>query len=183
MKNLVSPEELDLINKCLDGNRDSQQLLYQKYVNAMYHTVVRMVGNSEDARDIIQDAFIKVFNHLGSFRKDSTLGAWIKRITVNTALNHLRKAKRTPTTTFEDNLNETPMDTEEVSNISMKTIHNAIKSLPDGSRTVLSLFLLEGYQHKEIAQILGITESTSKTQYRRGKLMLQEKLRKLPQIQ
>ncbi len=143
----------------------------------MYHTVVRMVGNSEDARDIIQEAFIKVFNSLETFRKDSTLGAWIKRITINSALNFLRKAKRTQTMPFEDNLNETPMETEEVKNISMKTIHNAIKSLPEGSRMVLTLFLLEGYQHKEIASILGITESTSKTQYRRGKLLLQEKLK------
>jgi RNA polymerase sigma factor (sigma-70 family) len=163
----------------LAGHSASQQILYQKYVNAMYHTVVRMVGNSEDARDVIQDSFIKVFNNLDSFRKDSTLGAWIKRITINTALNYLRKAQRTSTMPFDDNLNETPMETEEVDNISMRSIHRAIKSLPDGSRAVLSLFLLEGYQHKEIAQILGITESTSKTQYRRGKMLLQQKLRKM----
>ncbi len=138
MKNLVSSEELKLIKKCLAGHSASQQILYKKYVNAMYYTVVRMVGNSEDARDVIQESFIKVFNNLYSFRKDSTLGAWIKRITINTALNFLRKAQRTQTMPFDDNLNETPMEKEEVHNINMKTIHNAIKALPDGSRAVLS---------------------------------------------
>lgn len=177
MKNLISPEELQLIDKCLAGESKSQKLLYQKYVNAMYHTVVRMVGNSEDARDIIQDTFIKVFNHLGAFRKDSTLGAWIKRIAVNTALNFLRSEKNLQTMPFEEHLNERPMEEDEVKTVNIKAIHQAIKSLPEGSRVVLTLFLLEGYQHQEIAQILDITESTSKTQYRRGKLMLQEKLK------
>jgi RNA polymerase sigma-70 factor (ECF subfamily) len=158
------------------GESASQRLLYERYVNAMYHIVIRMVGKAEDAEDVIQDTFIKVFNSLGSFRKDSTLGAWIKRIAINSALNFLKKEKRTQTVQLDERFNESPEEDVEVTSISMKRIHNAIKSLPDGSRAVLTLFLLEGYQHKEIASILDITESTSKTQYRRGKQLLKERL-------
>lgn len=143
----------------------------------MYHTVIRMVGNSNDAEDIIQDTFIKVFNSLRTFRKDSTLGAWIKRIAINTALNFIKKEKRTQTLPLNEQLNEAPEPVRNIESISMKRIHNAIKTLPEGCRLVLTLFLLEGYQHKEIAQILEISESTSKTQYRRGKLLLQKLLK------
>lgn len=176
MKNLVSYEDLELINRCMAGESASQRLLYDRYVNAMYHIVIRMVGKAEDAEDVIQDTFIKVFKSLGSFRKDSTLGAWIKRIAINSALNFLKKEKRTQTVPLDERFDEAPDEEVEVGSMSMKRIHNAIKSLPDGSRAVLTLFLLEGYQHKEIASILDITESTSKTQYRRGKMLLKERL-------
>lgn len=143
----------------------------------MYHIVIRMVGNKADAEDVIQDTFVKVFNCLDTFRRDSTLGAWIKRIAINTALNFLRKQKNIRVLPLDETINKIPeLSPKEVQSIPMKRIHEAIKTLPKGCGTVLSLFLLEGYQHKEIAQILDITESTSKTQYRRAKMILQEKL-------
>ncbi len=175
---LVSSEEKDLVRLCLKGDQKAQYRLYKKYVKAMYHTISRMVGNAMDAEDLTQDVFAKVFKNLKSFKGDSTLGAWIKKITVNTALNFLKSRGRMHFVDMEDNFVEKEEDREkEAPQWSMKEIHEAIKKLPSGSRAVFNLFLLEGYQHKEIAEILNITESTSKTQYRRAKKLLRETLK------
>ena len=162
-----------LVENCLNGDSLAQQELYNKYVQAMYNVAVRMVNNSEDASDIIQEVFVKVFRNLGSFQGDSTIGAWIKKITVNTTLNFLRKAKKNNTTSWEDGM-DVPMDEAiDETEYTMAQIHHAIKQLPERCRVVLTLYLIEGYQHQEIASILDITVSTSKTQYRRGRQLLQ----------
>lgn len=149
----------------------------------MFHTVIRMVGNREDAEDVTQEAFTKVFQRLHTFRGDSTLGAWVKRVTVNTSLNFLRQKKKIffeelnektclptgKTTTF----GEEKIDEAEWAN-DIQQIHEAIKKLPDGCRMVFNLYMLEGYKHFEVANMLGITESTSKTQYRRAKRLIKE---------
>lgn len=179
MNNPYSIEEQELVRRCLRRDERAQMRLYRKYVQAMYNTVVRMVPNKMDAEDIIQEVFVKVFQKLSEFRGESTLGAWIKRITVNTTLNFIRQRKEIK---FMENEEwdrsdllqaEKKIDPE----FSMKQVHHAIKKLPDGCRVVLNLYLLEGYQHQEIASILKITESTSKTQYRRGKQLLAKRLR------
>ena len=144
----------------------------------MYHTVIRMVPNRMDAEDIVQESFVKVFQKLHTFKGDSTLGAWIKRITINNALNHIRKNKRV----IMEDLNTQPdVPAPQVEKNSLpldpKRIHQAIKQLPEGCRVVFNLRLLEGFQHKEIADFMGITESTSKTQYRRAKQLLQKALK------
>jgi RNA polymerase sigma-70 factor (ECF subfamily) len=132
-----------------------------------------------DAEDIIQEVFVKVFQKLSDFREESTLGAWIKRITINTTLNFIRQKKEIKFMENEEfertNLiqEETKVDPE----FSMQQVHRAIKKLPAGCRVVLNLYLLEGYQHQEIATILDISESTSKTQFRRGKQLLANELR------
>jgi len=164
-----------LVEKCLNGDQQAQYDLYQKYVQAMYNVAVRMVNHSEDAEDVIQEVFVKVFRNLHTFQGESTLGAWIKKITVNTALNFIRKAKRNNSTALSEGM-DIPEIMEEIdtARYSMAQIHHAIKQLPERCRIVLSLFLIEGYQHQEIAEILDITASTSKTQYRRGRQLLQE---------
>lgn len=170
--------EQALVAECLNGSSQAQYELYQKYVQAMFNVVVRMVKKTEDAEDIIQEVFVKVFRSLESFHGESTLGAWIKRITVNTTLNHLRKEKNNFLSSLEEGMDRPIMEEEDVvSKYTMEQIHHAIKQLPEKCRVVLSLFLIEGYQHKEIASILKITESTSKTQYRRGRQLLQEILK------
>jgi len=171
-------EEQVLVNRCLDGDEQAQYELYQKYVQAMYNVAIRMVHYSEDAEDIVQEVFVKVFRKLDSFQGESTLGAWIKKITVNTTLNFIRKRKHKQTTSIEDSM-EVPVFEEDIdtSEFSMAQIHCAIKQLPERCRVVLNLYLIEGYQHQEIASILGITVSTSKTQYRRGRMLLQDILR------
>jgi len=174
-KTFYIAEDQTLVEQCLNGQQQAQQDLYQRYVQAMYNVVVRMVNHSADAEDIIQEVFVKVFRNLHTFQGESTLGAWIKRITVNTTLNFIRKEKRNNEVVLAEGI-DIPEIIEELdtAKYSMAQIHHAIKQLPERCRVVLSLYLIEGYQHQEIAEILGVTVSTSKTQYRRGRQLLQE---------
>lgn len=175
-------EDEQLIKDCLEGSSHAQEKLYKKYITAVFNRIQRMVANRTLAEDLSQEVFIKVFQQLKQFNGTSTLGAWIKRISINTALNHIRKTKRVRFEELDGNETTENESYENPPNISMEQIHYAIKKLPEGSRIVLNLYLLEGYQHKEIAQILDISESTSKTQYRRGKIMLQQSLKNLSEI-
>lgn len=178
LKIVATTEERELVRRSMAGDNRAQYGLYRKYVKAMYHTVLRMVGKAADAEDVTQEVFAKVFSNLGSFKGDSTLGAWIKRITVNTTLNFLRKERRIRWVDLENSpepsVEFVPMPEPDTK--TLKQIHGAIKVLPEGCRVVFCLFLLEGYQHQEIAEILGISESTSKTQYRRARGLLQKAL-------
>jgi RNA polymerase sigma-70 factor (ECF subfamily) len=140
----------------------------------MYNLAYRMTNNREDAEDVLQEAFIECFRNIGSFRFESTFGAWLKTILINKCINYLKKKKvaiilqeKLPENIDEDDDSETIYDS--------KKIFKCIELLPDGYRVILTLYLLEGYDHAEISQILGITESTSKSQYSRAK----DKLRKM----
>ena len=177
-KTFYNQTDQTLVEDCLNGDSQAQQALYEKYVQAMYNVAVRMVNNSEDASDIIQEVFVKVFRKLDSFQGESTLGAWIKKITVNTTLNFLRQAKKNNISILEEGMDVAMEETIDETAYSMPQIHHAIKQLPERCRVVLSLYLIEGYQHQEIASILGVTVSTSKTQYRRGRQLLQEILKR-----
>ena len=149
--------------------------LYKKYVDAMYHTVFRMVNDQTEAQDIVQECFIKVFQKIGSYRGDATLGAWIKRIAINSAINALRNKKRLlefPSDTIQDQPEE--ISEAEYTRWAPATIHTAIGELPFGCRSVLNMYAFEGFSHKEISEILGISESTSKTQYKRAKSLLRD---------
>ncbi len=177
---MISKENQLLINKSLSGNRLAQGDIYRKYVKAMYHIAVRMVVQPSVAKDLTQDVFVKVFEELDRFRGESTLGAWIKRITINVCLNHLRRKGILQIDEWDDSVLQVADESNDmIEEIDMKVVHDAIKSLPVGSRTVLTLYLLEGYRHNEIAEILEISVSTSKTQYRRGKQLLKEKLKSI----
>jgi RNA polymerase sigma-70 factor (ECF subfamily) len=177
--NIQTSNEKELVLRVQKGDRKAQYLMYQQYVDAMYHTALRIMNNSSDAQDVVQECFVKVFEKINTYRGESTVGAWIKRIAINTAINELRKKKRNleyPS----DNLPEiVSTDDEESSEYmpSNKVIHEAILSLPTGCRTVLNLFLFEGCSHREVAEILEISESTSKTQYRRAKILLERSLK------
>lgn len=160
------------------GDPLAQHELYNRYVNAMYHTIIRMVGSREDAEDITQEVFVKVFQKLDSFRNEATLGAWIKRIAVNAALNFLRRQQdffTDPVDEGKTGESEPEIDETEWAN-NLALIHEGIKKLPAGCRTVLNLYLLEDYTHREVADMLGISESTSKTQYKRARRLLREML-------
>ncbi|MCC6725682.1 MAG: RNA polymerase sigma factor [Saprospiraceae bacterium] len=167
--------EQDLVRLCLAGQEAAQRTLYGRYVGAMFHTVLRLVGNRQDAEDLTQEVFVKVFQRLDSYRGESTLGAWIKRIAVNSSLNHLRTANRLRMVAFEGQQPEPEEAVDEAAWAhDIRRIHESIKTLPDGCRTVFCLHLLEGYRHQDVAQMLGITESTSKTQYMRARRLLKE---------
>jgi RNA polymerase sigma factor (sigma-70 family) len=166
----------DLIERCREGRRDAQFELYRLYSKAMFNTALRMVQHPQDAEDLLQSVFVEVFTKLDSFRYESSIGAWIKRITVNKCINFLksRKLAFSELTAGFDRA-ETP-EPEPESPYSVEKIKNAIDHLPDGYRVVFSLYAVEGYDHEEISQILGVTEATSKSQYSRAKAKLRDML-------
>lgn len=174
MNNLNAHIHSALIEECRQGNSRAQFSLYHQYSKAMYNLAFRILNNREDAEDVLQETFTDCFIMLNSFRFESTFGAWLKRILVNRCINHLKKRKAL--LTFCD---EFPVDIydedEENTEYDLGKIHDGIQKLPDGYRIIFTLYLLEGYDHEEISQILGITESTSKSQYSRAK----QKLRKI----
>lgn len=165
-----------LIDECRGGNRKAQFRLYELYSRAMFNTAYRIMGNREDAEDMLQEAFTDCFRKMGSYRTDSTFGAWLKTIVINRCISRLRK--REAELVYIDDYSRHEMQQEEAPEViwpDPPAIARAVERLPDGYRVVLSLYLLEGYDHTEISQILGISESTSKTQYSRAK----EKLKKI----
>lgn len=166
----------DLIERCREGHREAQFELYRLYSRAMYNTALRMVRHPHDAEDVLQSIFIEVFAKLESFRYESSIGAWIKRITINKCINFLksRRLSFTELTTGIDRADAVDVEQEPVYNVDK--INRAIAELPDGYRVVFSLYALEGYDHEEIGQILGVTEATSKSQYSRAKAKLREML-------
>ena len=173
---LTTYNEKRLIQGSIKGDPLMQKELYFKYMPAMYNRAVRMLSDTELAKDLTQEVFTQVFKDLHRFRGDSTLGAWIKRITINKCLNFLKVERRMSIVPMAENF-EKEEEEVPVSEFNVKKVHEAIKTLPQGCRTVFNLYLLEGYQHDEIAQILDISVSTSKTQFRRAKRLLQEQLK------
>jgi RNA polymerase sigma factor (sigma-70 family) len=162
-----------LIEECRKGNSKAQFRLYKQYSKAMYNLAYRILNNREDAEDILQDSFVECFKNIDSFRFESTFGAWLKKITVNKCINLIKK-KRIDLISCET-LPEPIYEEDEEVNYDTGKIFKCIEMLPDGYRIILTLYLLEGYDHSEISQILTISESTSKSQYSRAK----DKLRNL----
>ncbi len=162
------------INQLKKGNELAAFNLYNDYSKAMYNTLTRITNDTETAKDLLQEAFVKAFRKIHDLDDPQAFAGWLKRIVVNTGLEFIRKKKYL----FEDIEDQSDIETEEVesSTIDTEVLHKAIQDLPDGCRAVLSLHLIEGYKHKEIADQLGISESTSKTQYKHAKRLLKVKL-------
>jgi RNA polymerase sigma factor (sigma-70 family) len=165
--------EETLISSCLNGNRLAQFQLYQLYSKSMFNLCVRLMGNIHDAEDALQIAFTHVFLKLNKYRWEASLGTWIKKIVINTCLNELKRRKLKWVETDEIDIAEEENDDHPII-LDASYIEACLLKLPSGYRMVLSLYLLEGYDHSEISQILGITESTSKSQYSRAKIKLKE---------
>jgi RNA polymerase sigma factor (sigma-70 family) len=165
-----------LIDKCRQGNRESQFELYKLYYKAMFNTCYRIVNNNQDAEDIMQESFLKAFQNLGRYKGEASFGAWLKKIVVNQSIDFLRKRK-IKFIRIEDNIVNTIDEETEVlweidDNTTHKEIIKGINNLPHGYKIILSLYLLEGYDHDEISQILNITPSTSRSQFNRAKKRL-----------
>lgn len=172
MKEINLQEQL--IQQCISGNSKAQSMLYTQYSKAMYNICLRMVSNRMDAEDVLQNAFVEVFRGLKSFKGTSTLGAWIKRIVINNNIDFLKK-KRIYFEEVDDRLEVAEDKQSSVSErYDVSIVKHNIGLLPDGYRVVFSLYLLEGYDHKEIGEILGVSEATSKSQYSRAKKKLKE---------
>ena len=161
----------DVIESCKKGDVRAQYQLYSLYSKAMYNICYRITNRQEEAEDMLQESFSYAFSRLGSFRYESSFGAWLKRIVVNTCINHLKKRKVDLVYTEQQNdplPDDDLVDYEEIK-FKVDNVMKAIEKLPEGYRIVFSLYLLEGYDHKEIAEILGVSESTSKSQFLRAK--------------
>ncbi len=164
----------DLISESIKGNDRARYQLYQLYSKAMFNVCLRMMNNREDAEDMLQEAFVQAFQKIGTFRNESGFGTWLKSITIHTCINALKKRK--VDLHYIDDLHrfETAEEEPEEALFTTENVMEAINQLPEGARIVLSLYLLEGYDHSEIAQILNISESTSKTQYMRARQKVYE---------
>jgi RNA polymerase sigma-70 factor (ECF subfamily) len=171
-------EQNDLIKGCIDGDRSAQYAFYKKYSKAMYNISYRIINDPDDAADVLQEAFLSAYKYMHSFKGESSVGAWLKRIVVNASINHIKKNRvmYEPIENHEDAREEISMKDEDII-LELDRVRSAIQQLPDGFRMVFSLYLLEGYDHREISGILGITESTSKSQYNRAKKKLKEILK------
>ncbi len=166
-----------ILDKCIEGDIKAQFILYKKYSRGMYNIAIRILNNRMDTEDILQESFITAFSRLGELKSEKALGSWLKRIVINNCISFIRKQKinfeEIEDYSFEDRDNENNIDKE----MDPTLVHKAIKELPDGCRTVLVLYALEDYKHREIAGMLDISESTSKTQYSRALKLLNEKLK------
>jgi RNA polymerase sigma-70 factor (ECF subfamily) len=168
-----------LIERCRAGEREAFYKVYKLYAKAMFNVGFRITGNEDDAEDVLQEAFLSAFRHLDSYREDASFGAWLKKIVVNKAINVLKKKKTEMLPDDEKWDVAEPGEPVEYGNgLTVEHVKRAMEQLPDGYRAVLSLYLLEGYDHQEIAEIMGITESTSKSQLNRAKNKMQELLTK-----
>ena len=168
-------EELELLRGCLENDRRSQKQLYQTYFKSMFQICLSYSGDRVEAKDILQEAFIKVFTNLEKFDSKNSMEGWIRRIVTNTAIDYFRKRRRL---VFLNEIPDEP-DEEEKGSFTLQDLTNDIilryvKQLPDGARVVFNLFAVEGLPHKEIAEKLNITEGTSKSQYKRARNLLKK---------
>jgi RNA polymerase sigma factor (sigma-70 family) len=168
-----------LIEAAKEGDNRARKQLYELYARAMFNICFRLMNNREDAEDVLQESFVQAFTRIDSFRYESTFGSWLKRIVINTSINVLKKRKVDLKLTEDmGKYRHLAEDTfEEQLPLSVSDIREALNQLPEGGRIVFSLYLLEGYDHQEIASILGITESTSKSQFMRAKRRVYEILK------
>jgi RNA polymerase sigma-70 factor (ECF subfamily) len=169
--------EIELIDGCRKGNRASQKALYDRFCKKMMVVCLRYSKATPEAEDILQEGFVKVFHGLEGFRQDAKLETWMTRIMVNTALNHHRKKLYLyPMVDVEDI--DLPQTEVSLSGIHFTQLLEMIQALPQGCQVVFNLFAIEGYGHKEISEMLGISEGTSKSQFARARSLLQSKLLK-----
>lgn len=178
-----------LVLRCRAGDRRAQAELYRLYARAMLNVSFRITGSPEEAEDVLQEAFLSAFRDIHHYKGESSFGAWLKRIVINRSLNRVQ-SRRLDLVRLDDVSHDTPDDDEATEGAGawswlrdhdgddtdrrVQQVRQALSLLPDGYRVVLTLYLLEGYDHAEIGEILGITESTSKSQYSRARKRLLE---------
>lgn len=164
-----------LVKACVSGNVAAQKTFYERFARKMMGVCIRYTHSTEEAEDVLQDAFIKIFNHLNEYQNKGSLEGWVRRIMVNTALDSYRKNKK----------RQSDLDVDQVGfllehksyiveGIQADDLLKIVQALPEGYRVVFNLFAIEGFSHKEIADRLGVTESTSKSQYSRAKKLLRQ---------
>ncbi len=166
--------EDQIVEGCIDGGRKYQKLLYERYYGSMMVVCMRYTNDREEARDVLHEGFMKVYRNLKKFSRGTNLGAWIRRIMVNTAIDHYRKsAKRPNLVEINQAIHETDVQ-DIVSDMSAQEILGLVQRLSPAYRTVFNLYVVEGYSHKEVGELLGISEGTSKSNLAKARGKLQK---------
>ena len=175
----VTPEQ-ELIGLCIKGDRIAQKALYDRLAPRMFPLCIRYVGEREVAEDILQDGFVTLFTRLDSFKGDGSFEGWARKIFVNTALMYLRKKDALKMSEEIDSARNLSTDmTSQMDDIGYRELMRLITTLPAGFRTVFNMYVVEGYSHKEIAEALGISETTSRTQLISESTWLQNKIQEM----
>lgn len=175
-------DEIKLIEQCMNGDPTSQKLLFERYGPKMLAVCTRYARHRLEAEDIFQEAFIKVFSKLHQFEKRGSLEHWIKRIMINTAIKYLKKSSVKNELIGLEELPETAIKSDAISQMSEQELLKVINTLPDGYRMVFNMYAIEGMNHKEIADELGIGESTSRSQLVKARKLLQSKIIELQKV-
>jgi RNA polymerase sigma-70 factor (ECF subfamily) len=177
LESVYIDKHYDLVVECKRGSKKACFELYRLYSKAMLNVAFRIVGSIDEAEDVLQEAFLDAFNRVRDFRQETTFGLWLKQIVVHRSINLLRK-RRLDLVELEDgqldNIPDEEVESDEEVQYKVAQVKDAMKELPEGYRLVISLYLLEGYDHEEIGQILNISENTSRTQFLRAKRKLNE---------
>ncbi len=162
-----------LIKDCLRGKPQAQKQLYDAYAETMLGVCYRYTKSMADAEDVLQESFVKVFTHLQQYKDEGQLGGWIRKIVVNTALNYLKRSRNYQTDLVfnDEGLHPVSNDNPEMT-LSVKELASLIRQLPTGYQTIFNLYAIEGYSHVEIGQMLGIKDTTSRSQYLRARTLL-----------
>ena len=181
----IMKENLDLrlIESCIKGDRAAQKVIYDRLAPRMFPLCIRYVGDREQAADILQDGFVTLFTHLDSYKGEGSFEGWARKIFVTTALMELRRKDALKMSEDLETVRGMKTDvTTQLQNIGYKDLMKVITQLPPGFRTVFNMYTIEGYSHKEIGEILGISETTSRTQLSRAKTWLQNKLKEIENV-
>ncbi len=168
-----------IIQGCINEEKAAQKYLYDAYSPKMYYVCLRYARHASEAQDMLQDGFIKVFDNIGSFKFNGSFEGWIRRIIVNTALNHCRKSSFKQEKLGIEDYQDKVVQSKAVSNMGEKELLALIQKLPEGYRMVFNLYVIEGFSHKEIGEMLEITESTSRSQLAKSRKWMQNELEKL----
>lgn len=166
-------EDSVLISGCLRNDRKAQYELYQKYGKQMYNVCMRMLGQESSSSDALQDGFIDVYNKLYLYNGQGPLGAWMRRIMINSCIDQLRRNKSMPVV-YAEHLPEKPEEVYIEKKYGIDELMKVIDQLADGYKMIFNLYAIEGYDHEEIGQILGVSVQTSKSQYHRAKLKIKD---------
>jgi RNA polymerase sigma factor (sigma-70 family) len=177
LESVYIDKHYDLVVECKRGSKKACFELYRLYSKAMLNIAFRIVGSLDEAEDVLQEAFLDAFNRIRDFRQETTFGLWLKQIVVHRSINLLRRRRLELVVLDDEHLDgiaEEEVEDDEEIQYKVAQVKDAMKELADGYRVVLSLYLLEGYDHEEIGEILDISENTSRTQFLRAKRKLNE---------
>ncbi len=172
-----------LIDKCREGNQKAQMEIYKLYYKAMFNTSFRITGNKEEAEDVMQDAFLDAFSKIDQYDEKATFGAWLKKIVINKSIDQYKQQRIETVSVDEEKVDTIPESIEEdhfeILSYKMDMIRRAIEQLPDQYRIIVSLYLLEGYDHEEISGILDVSYDNSRTRFSRAKKKILKNLQQI----